>query len=116
MSKVKQTFGTANCPKDPMHTTTLESLIESEHAVQVVYNQSTMTAHDSNPPKEVDWELVVLGRTVNRKTGVRIPIWLFHSRSAQYIFNDPMLIPRSTANRGRCAHHDIRCPYLFGCL
>ena len=42
--KVKQTFGTANYPKDPMHMTIPESLMESEHAIQVVYNQSTMTA------------------------------------------------------------------------
>ena len=70
VSKVKQTFGTANYPKDPMHMTIPESLVESEHAIQVVYNQSTMTAHDSNPPKGVDWDSVVLRRTVNRKTGV----------------------------------------------
>ena len=70
VSKVKQTFGTANYPKDPMHMTIPESLMESEHAIQVVYNQSTMTAHDSNPPKGVEWDSVVLRRTVNRKTGV----------------------------------------------
>ena len=70
VSKVKQTFGTANYPKDPMHMTIPESLMESEHAIQVVYNQSTMTAHDSNPPKGVDWDSVVLRRTVNRTTGV----------------------------------------------
>ena len=70
VSKVKQTFGTANYPKDPMHMTIPDSLLESEHAIQVVYNQSTMTAHDSNPPRGVDWDSVVLRRTVNRKTGV----------------------------------------------
>ena len=70
VSKLKQTFGTANYPKDPMHMTIPESLMESEHAIQVVYSQSTMTAHDSNPPKGVDWDSVVLRRTVNRKTGV----------------------------------------------
>ena len=70
VSKVKQTFGTANYPKDPMHMTIPESLMESEHAIQVVYSQSTMTAHDSNPPTGVEWDSVVLRRTVNRKTGV----------------------------------------------
>ena len=70
VSKVKQAFGTANYPKDPMHMTIPESLTESEHAIQVVYNQSTMTAHDSNPPRGVEWDSVVLRRTVNRKTGV----------------------------------------------
>ena len=70
VSKVKQTFGTANYPKDPLHMTIPESLMESEHAIQVVYNQSTMTAHDSNPPRGMEWDSVVLRRTVNRKTGV----------------------------------------------
>ena len=70
ISKVKQAFGTANYPKDPMHMTIPESLMESEHAIQMVYNQSTMTAHDSNPPRGVEWDSVVLRRTVNRKTGV----------------------------------------------
>ena len=70
ISKVKQTFGTANYPRDPVHMTIPESLMESEHAIQIVYNQSTMTAHDSNPPKGVDWNTVVLRRTINRKTGV----------------------------------------------
>ena len=72
VSKVKQTFGTANYPKDPMHMTIPDSLTESEHAIQIVYNQSTMTAHDSNPPKGVDWDTVVLRRTISRKTGVVI--------------------------------------------
>ena len=53
-----------------MHMTIPESLMESEHAIQIVYNQSTMTAHDCNPPKGVDWSTVVLRRTINRKTGV----------------------------------------------
>ena len=70
VSKVKQIFGTANFPKDPMHMTIPESLMESEHAIQVVYTQNTMTAHDSHPPKGVDWDSVVLRRTINRKTGV----------------------------------------------
>ena len=70
ISKVKQIFGNANYPRDPMHMMIPESLTESEHAIQVVYNQSTMTAHDSNPPKGVDWSAVVLRRTINRKTGV----------------------------------------------
>ena len=70
ISKVKQIFGNANYPRDPVHMTIPESLTESEHAIQIVYNQSTMTAHDSNPPKGVDWSTVVLRRTINRKTGV----------------------------------------------
>ena len=70
VSKVKQTFGTANYPRDPVHMTIPESLTESEHAIQIVHNQSTMAAHDSNPPKGVDWNTVVLRRTINRKTGV----------------------------------------------
>ena len=70
IGKVKQTFGTANYPRDPVHMTIPESLMESEHAIQIVYNQSTMTAHDSNPPNGVDWSTVVLRRTINRKTGV----------------------------------------------
>ena len=70
ISKVKQIFGNANYPRDPMHMMIPESLTESEHAIQIVYNQSTMTAHDSNPPKGVDWSTVVLRRTINRKTGV----------------------------------------------
>ena len=47
-----------------------DSLVESEHSIQLVYNQSTMTAHDSSPQKGVDWDAVVLRRTINRKTGV----------------------------------------------
>ena len=35
-----------------------------------LHNQSTMMAHDSSPPRGVDWESVVLRRTLNRKTGV----------------------------------------------
>ena len=53
-----------------MHMTIPDSLGELEHAIQIVYNQSTMTAHNSNPPKGVDWNTVVLRRTINRKTGV----------------------------------------------
>ena len=170
VSKVKQAFGTANYPKDPMHMTIPESLMESEHAIQVVYNQSTMTAHDSNPPRGVEWDSVVLRRTVNRKTGVvmsedyiasleeedlnrpfrgHVPkevltIFFYWDSdrsqvSVNYVeasidqdsylavtqdllniyFNDPMLdskIYLSESHRGRCAHHNIRCPYLISCL
>ena len=36
VSEVKQSFGNANHPKDPMHMTISESVTESEHAVQVL--------------------------------------------------------------------------------
>ena len=56
--------------RDILKVVSKASLTESEHAIQIVYNQSTMTAHDSNPPKGVEWDSVVLRRTINRKTGV----------------------------------------------
>ena len=59
IGKVKQTYRNATYPKDPAHMTTPESLRESEHAMQIAYNQNTWMAHDSNPPKGVDWQSVV---------------------------------------------------------
>ena len=70
IGKVKQIYCNANYPRDPVHMTIPDSLLESEHAIQIVYSQSTMTAHDSNPSKGVDWGTVVLRRTIDRKTGV----------------------------------------------
>ena len=70
VAKVKQLAKTAKYPKDPLHVTIPESLLESEHCVQVAYTPNTLRAYDTRTPRAIPWESVVVRRTINRKTGV----------------------------------------------
>ena len=86
-----------------MHMTIPESLTESEHAIQVVYSQSTVTAHDSNICRKKCQRSSSIGTVTVLKSvnyvaaSIDQESYLAITQDLLNIhFNDPVLIPRSS--------------------
>ena len=68
--RVKVRLADANHARDPTHFMIPESLRQSEDEISLVCNRKQMSIYDMQPPPQISMDQVLVGRTVDRRTGV----------------------------------------------